>query len=340
MSTATESVTKLRNAPVIMRTRVAGQWSHPLYFSRGDEKVVRIGDELYIATIHGAGWLGDSLVTTTADLVQALSRFGADDLVNAIGADMRGSLCIYLQSREGYHILPDPLGATMLYEYRSSNNWAYSSDLESLIAAIKEFGEHPQKSIEYLVEVIATGNGGFFPTSYSDVDSLPPFSHVFISDDDIRKGTYKFSETFFERPASMEDLFDEARSDLIRNVTAVAKSNIGTRISHLTGGFDSRLILAALLNSRQHEGFRYMCSGSIQMPDRKIAGNLCGHLGIPLTNSDGTIKSAYIPGNAMFGTHGMVRSDLPASSLPDHVLMSGGYGECACALFMDHATMQ
>ncbi|MFE0784010.1 hypothetical protein, partial [Serratia bockelmannii] len=227
-----------------------------------------------------------------------------------------------------FYILPDPLGAAMVYKYRSPRVWAYSSDLESLIEAVKSFGEEPKKSLEYLVEVIATGNGGFFPASYQDVETLPPFSYLAIDDTNSYQGSYRCSETFFSRPSNMNDLFDEARSDLIRNVRAVAESDFGHRISHLTGGFDSRLILSALMHEGLQDRFKFMCSGNAQMPDRRIAGELCGHMGIPMTNSDGTIKGAYAPGNAMFGTFGMLRSDLPVAALPDHILMSGGYGEC------------
>jgi hypothetical protein len=319
---------KLRKAPVILRTFAHGQWGGTVSLQKGDEVSVRVRGELYTATFHGAGWLGDRLVTCAADLIEAIPAIATGELADSIGANLRGSLCLYLQTQDTYHVFPDPLGAAMVYEYRSPRVWAHSSDLEALIEAVTCFGEDPKKSLEYLVEVIATGNGGFFPASYEDVTTLPPFAYMSIDDRNAYQGSYHCSDAFFNRPSSMEDLFDEARSDLIRNVRAVAASSFGHRISHLTGGFDSRLILSALMHEQLQGQFKFMCSGNAQMPDRKISGELCGHVGIPLTNSDGTIKGAYKPGNAMFGTFGMLRSDLPESALPDHVLMSGGYGEC------------
>ncbi|PQZ68292.1 hypothetical protein CQ050_13640 [Achromobacter sp. MYb9] len=325
---STLSALKLRKAPVILRTFADGQWGGPVYLQKGDEVTVRIREETYIATFHGAGWLGDKLITRAADLLEALPAVATGELADSIGANLRGSLCLYLHTHDTFHAFPDPLGAAMLYEYRSPRVWAHSSDLEALIEAVTHLGEEPKKSLEYLVEVIATGNGGFFPASYEDVATLPPFAYVSIDDMNSYQGSYHCSDAFFARPSNIADLFEEARSDLIQNVRAVAASGFGHRISHLTGGFDSRLILSAMMHEHLHDEFKFMCSGNTQMPDRRIAGELCGHVGIPLTNSDGTIKRAYAPGNAMFGTFGMLRSDLPESALPDHVLMSGGYGEC------------
>lgn len=318
---------KQRKAPVILRSFAESRWGKPIYLSKGDEVEVFVGQKRYFVSCHGAGWLCNQLVTCAADIEKVLPTIKGD-LINTVGSNSRGSLCIYLRSPQGYYILPDPLGACILFEYKSPRLWAHSSDLESLINAVKEHGEQVRKSLDYLVEVVATGNGGFFSASYEDVDAFSPFTYLFADDTTSRRETYSVADTFFSHPSNMDDLFEAARCDLISNVKAVANSSFEHRISHLTGGFDSRLILSALMYTGNHDKFRFMCSGSPKLPDRKIAGELCGHVGVCFTNSDGTIKAPYEPGNAMFGTHGLLRLDLPASSLPGHVLMSGGYGEC------------
>ncbi|SSY79776.1 hypothetical protein [Alcaligenes faecalis] len=316
-----------RTAPVIVRLLDDGFLGDPIYFPKGDEKELHFDGKRYVVTCHGAGWIGDQLVTCASDVVKNIPQLLRRGISN-IGASLRGSLCLYISSQEEQYVFPDPLGAMIVFEYKSPRAIAYSSDLESLVKAVQELGEVVEKNFNYLVELVATGNGGFFSSSYKNVSSFLPFEYLCVSQKESRKFRYSVADEFFSVPRSLDDLFERARNEILENVTAVAKSSFDNCISHLTGGFDSRLILSALTYSGYENKFRFMCSGNLNLPDRRIAGELCGHLGLCLTNSDGTVKSSYQPGKAMFGTSGLLRFDLPVSAFPGHVLMSGGYGEC------------
>ena len=316
-----------RAAPVIFQIFSNGGWGKPVYLPKGDEQELVFAGKRYVVTCHGAGWIGGRLIASASDVVKSLPQFLGQD-ISSIGSSIRGSLCLYLSLEDEQYLCPDPLGAMVVFEYKSPNVLAYSSDLGSLVEAVQGLGEVVEKNFNYLVELIATGNGGFFSSSYKNIFSLHPFEYLHINQKGGRRSIYSVRDDFFSAPHSLDDLFEKSRAEILENVAAVAQSGFGSCISHLTGGFDSRLILSALIYSGYADKFRFMCSGGLNLPDRRIAGELCGHLDLCLTNSDGTVKAPYQPGKAMFGTSGLLRLDLPVSAFPDHVLMSGGYGEC------------
>lgn len=65
----------------------------------------------------------------------------------------------------------------------------------------------------------------------------------------------------------------------------------GNRICHLTGGFDSRLVLSALISQGLQNRYVYYCSGRFGTPDKDISIELSRHYGLVQTNFSGHFQT-------------------------------------------------
>lgn len=331
-----------QNAPVIlMQKDASGKLGRFSYLPKGDEVGFNLNGDNYSVSIHGAGWVRNRIVTSGKDFIEISRGIDPRNIPESVGAKQRGSLCTYLMRHGTIFILPDPLGGCILFRYNSKNLVAYSSDLAALIKAVKDTGETPTKNLNYVIELVATGNGGFNSSSYNDVVALEQFEFVEINQNRVSIKSYGLASAFFQPLASYEYAFESSRDELLGNAEAVLQETGRNKIAHLTGGFDSRLVLAALVGAGLNKDeFKFNCSGHIDLPDKFISTQLCGHLGLTMTNSVGSIKKKNELGNSLYRTEGLIKFDPPHSALRNHLLLAGGYGECFRSFYANRYDLQ
>lgn len=284
---------------------------------------------------HGVGVLNGTFVTHAGEAQRVLDMSKKTPLWE-IGQNIRGSMTLYVsEMRAGrLSILPDPLGGGIVFMHRDVDGTAISSDLASLVRFLTMLGKPPRKSLAYVASYVATGSGGLIPSSYEGITALEQLSYVEVTTAGVNMRTYPVHRQVFDPPTSYQDGLEALRADVEGNVRALVSAGRPVNIAHLTGGVDSRALLAAILATRSHDQFLFYCSGGPREPDKVIAENLASHYGLRMTDHAGYSEATLAESldesllSRFQHTSGIISG--AASSRGVHSLStisSGGYGE-------------
>lgn len=291
--------------------------------------------------VRGSGVLDGQLVAHPRDARTALGDFipSAKTGFSGFGTRIRGPLVLTCAWPGGFAVLPDPLGSGFTYRYSTPHLTAVSPDLDALVAFLRSAGVAPAKNLAFVAENIATGRGGVFSASYEEIEAVPAFGYVLATESGIRVESYAARDEILDyrtRNDSLGPAWEGAYQDLLANARAAAAFDGPDHVSHLTGGFDSRLTLAALLQAGVAEQFTYFCSGNPQLPDRWTAERLSASYGLTLSDDPGFTELARPTSLAdsfltpQRNTAGMLIAGGPSSkqyAAPRAVVLSGCYGE-------------
>ena len=70
------------------------------------------------------------------------------------------------------------------------------------------------------------------------------------------------------------ELLDDARHEILSNLRALASGPFDRRVADLSGGMDSRLVLAAILHEGLHDSFTFATVGEYPNADANVAAGL------------------------------------------------------------------
>ncbi|MGP5032340.1 hypothetical protein ACTXJG_13015 [Glutamicibacter arilaitensis] len=232
---------------------------------------------------------------------------------------------------------PDPLGGAVAFSLSDQGKTFVSTSIVELVKAADTHGISLEKDPLFQIERLMLGNGGLTPSSYKGVKSLEPFEYFVLDGNQVFTKKYKVLDNL--ATASLHDLFTILRRDVQSAVQAIADSDSQQVISHLTGGFDSRLVLSAVLNLGLNDRVNIFCSGPEGSTDRIIADGLTRQYGLKrvdgagLTTAPTTNMSERLMG-ALFASGGITNTgpfgreiSVPVSA------MGGGYGEVLRTFF-------
>lgn len=282
--------------------------------------------------MHGSGTVRGTFVAHSGDLQRVPSDCS---VLEDTGAAIRGSLTLYhLASSGSASILPDPLGSGLVFLYTRGSTHLASSDLGALVQVAGRLGLAPKKSLAYLSLVVATGSGGFGLTPYEGVGVVPPGKWLRLSGRGIKVQSYKGEAQLHGELVPYNDALQAAEEEFLSNVTASAKYECSYRISHLTGGSDSRLVLAALRKAGVESDFTYYCSGGPGDSDFDIASRICAAVPVSMSSFSGYFEDnlssswqEHLVG-ALNATAGLLLTPASVWAKPREVMiLSGGYGE-------------
>lgn len=281
--------------------------------------------------VHGAGVYRKRFVTTIKDLL----TIPLPQDYSSEGVHLSGSLALYVRDSSGsYAILPDPIGAGLIFHYKKLGIEAISSDLGLLVDSLAEEGVVLAKSLAYLGILTATGSGGFGYAPYEGVEVLAPGLWVQAGKDGISFIPYTESSQIYTGSESYESALEAIAAEIQDQVQAAANYEADYKISHLTGGIDSRLVLAALRSLDLADVFSYYSMGGKGVPDYDIAYGICGSLPAKMTAFGGYVEvsrarswketfiGSYEETSGVANTLGSVWSQKNSS-----LILSGGYGE-------------
>lgn len=241
---------------------------------------------------NGSGIYENEFVSSKECLQNKCQIELSDSEIDDIQFEMRGSLTNYIVNRksEKIYIVPDPLGLSIVYYYLSPSLKVYSNSMKEIKKILDLFGYTLTKDINYFYEALVIGNGGIAHTPYEEIHALQPFSYIKIGDNFIQNVENKRIINFIDSIENIDykDVIKEAKKDIILNINAASNYKTkGKKITQLTGGFDSRLILSALLNQEKEQEFYYFCSGPDGTKDKDIAKELCREYGLTYTDYSG-----------------------------------------------------
>lgn len=253
------------------------------------------------------------------------------------GARNPGALYIEDTLNDWGACLPDPLGGALAFAHKKSDLSLVSTSIVSLSKKSSALGHALEKDPLFQIERLILGNGGLTPSSYQNVESLEPFQYYLVKGNQIFTKNYSVLDS--KKDASLLELFLELRSDVLSAVQAIADSNSEQVISHLTGGFDSRLVLAAILNLGVQDKVNIFCSGPEGSTDRVIADGLTRRYGLrrvdgaglataPTNNMPERLMGALFASGGITNTGPFGREKSARASA-----MGGGYGEVLRTFF-------
>lgn len=252
-----------------------------------------LSQRLSVLGVHGAGIVNGHFVGGTQDAILALADVSPEDLPH-VGEEMAGSLTLYLWDalERRVTILADPLGGSMVFLHRDREGVAISSHMGGLVALRARQGKPMRKSLAHgLCTLVTGGAGGLEDGSYEGVELLPRFHYIEVDRTGARFRPYRARDEFYSAPLPYDEGLDRVEHDIRRNVRAVAAASHSRKISQLTGGIDSRLVLAALMAEGVASDFAFNCMGSDTSADKITAHGLAHEFGLTMTAFTGL--SAY-----------------------------------------------
>lgn len=328
-------------APVLLRGRIPDL---PGLTRAGDslallspQPVARVGSRTF--ALDGAAICGEQVLISSSDVAAAIpgsvASGDATSLANWWSTNIANPSCLFMideHTREAL-CLPDPLGGSLVFHYSAGGTEFISSDIVSLVRAANAAGSFPSKSVDYQLERLVLGNGGLTPASYDGVDRLDLFAYWEVDPTRARNREYALAEEMRSLEVSYVRGLERVRTRVLESVVAVSKMPSEFRVAHLTGGFDSRLVLAAMVEAGCTDRFSFFCSGPEGTTDRQIADGLAGAFNLQRTLNGG-LTAAPTAGvherllAPLFYSGGMTSTGPTGRELPSSVVAAGGgYGE-------------
>ena len=154
---------------------------------------------------------------------------------------------------ETTYLFSDPLGGGMLFGYEDENVTAFGFDIESLRNALSRFGFATKRDVLFELGSIAVGTGYLGADSpVEEFQLLRPGVFVELRPDGThsRPQLSVDSRLYGSNPREYEELIDNGVRDVRENANSVAVASQGDIYADITGGFDSRLVVAGLNNAR------------------------------------------------------------------------------------------
>ena len=288
----------------------------------------------FSCSLVGNAIYGNEALLSASQLASAVERSGSvDRFVDSWGRRAKNpSASIIVDHSAGrVFILPDPLGGCIVFSYESGGTTFVSPDLQSLVAAADSRGVKPKKSLTYQLERSVIGNGGLTSSSYVGVEALRMMDYVQLHLGGSDALSYAVKGDYLAEGSSYSAVMDSYRQDILDSLEAIAGID-NYRIAHLTGGFDSRLVLAGIMSGQVESRFRYFCSGPVGTVDRDTADGLAASLGIIRTHDAGlsmatpsSVEEKFLA--PMTNSAGLTSSGpLGSEEYSGHVVAGGGYG--------------
>ncbi|WP_277454744.1 hypothetical protein [Janibacter sp. DB-40] len=239
-------------------------------------------------SLDGAAIVQAQLVTTGSAAADLWGGRELGGFAQWWGRMATQSACLYIwdRARQQFAILPDPLGGATLFRHEHGDISVISTDYRELIATAAHLGFPLEKDPEYQVERMLFGAGGLRPTSYLGGQRIPSFTGVMLDDRILWTVPYESRAALTEQRSYINSV-NLLRRDTLDAVSALAEAPAQARVAHLTGGFDSRMVLGAILAAGCRDGFEFFCSGPESSIDRQVADGLARTFDLTRTTSSG-----------------------------------------------------
>ncbi|MGP9608404.1 hypothetical protein [Glutamicibacter sp. AOP33-2CA-4] len=323
-------------APVIISSKSAtdGGSESRVIQQAGQVPIVRGNRRFWL---DGSVVLDDLCVRRTSDLEFVVPHAAAHWPVDLIAewwansAKNPGALYIEDTTESWSACLPDPLGGAVTFYLEQSGQAFISTSNVELVNAAERSGLRIEKDPHFQIERLLLGNGGLTASSYANVQSVEPFQYLVLIGAQVQIHKYKILDQYSSM--SLFEVFTTLRNDVLSSVNAIANSGAEQVISHLTGGFDSRLVLSAVLNLGLNDKIDLFCSGPDGSTDRVIADGLTRRFSLRRTNGAGLTTaptnnmSERLMG-ALFASGGITNTGPHGREVSvNAAAMGGGYGE-------------
>lgn len=329
------------HAPVVLLPPPLEAWheqgAQHAFIVFGAGPLERAPGRLQLLGLQGAGVLAGRFLFRLHDAQVHLGSGSSAQTLLSQMSQARGSLALqaYDVDQQSVHLLNDPLGGAPIYAYQDGELRAYSSDLGSMIQVLRARRATLTPEPRYFAAGALTG------TQTYGADS--PFREIRVlrrglglrieADGQVHEVKLAPAEVLYASAEPYARAFERVRTDILDNVRLASEADVGTRFAHLTAGMDSRLVLAALMQSQLQERYCFACIKTSS--DWVLAGQLAGELGLRFSDFEGMCHGKGYAANYIDWVTRASRNSAGALVvghdprwLPaDTLLLQGGYGE-------------
>ena len=268
-----------------------------------------------------------------AALILLLDDYSPDDYRPE---DFNGIFTVILRKKDRLYLLTDPLGGNRVYQNGEQSFW--SSSFLATATATARLSPNGQAIYEYAFQETTYGTD----TVFREVNSLDSLKNFEFTPDGPVGHDKNLQFDFQPSAASQDDLVAET-ADLLRDIVRPVSEKFGNRIrTALSGGYDSRLMLALLKESGSAP--QVYVYGPDNSPDVTVARTIASGEGFPLQHINKAshpvpTPEAYpeiirdnfyaldgVPGESIFD-FGANMDTRRARANHDHMIFNGGGGE-------------
>ena len=174
-------------------------------------------------------------------------------------------------------IVSDPLSIALLYRAESDDVVVYSTS-SRLAARVAAYPQEPQRDSRGIAWLPFLGWMIGEATGYVSTQVLPLGAYVDIAP--AYGSRVRFSNPTpwaSDLPSSERELIDLVHEDLAASVRSATQIPAQRRLANITGGKDSRLVLALMLEQGLADQFEFNTSGYEHSPDATVARRIAEH---------------------------------------------------------------
>lgn len=307
------------------------------YLIEGTKSPEAFGPQLACLEFRGAGVIGGSFYTRRSEVENLLAQRGSITEVIDLIRSASGSftLVVFDQDSRDLYFLNDPLGGGFLLRFQKGTFTAVSTDLTSLRQVVHAHGYSTTRDYAYELSGFATktqSNAGDTPFREITVEESG-FGLRISADGLLETIDYGVNDYIYSRDARDEqELLVQGAEEIKTNLSAVLNYQPQLIISDITGGFDSRLVLAGLsslnacdsvvLRSIRHiveweYAEKLAATYSMELTDGSAFGEIWG---IKHDLYEDSVNGARKSG-------GLIANEMGRNSVPYPVVkLQGGYG--------------
>ena len=316
--------------------------NHPLgigsYWEARRDDITAFAGHLWLDA--GPWRQGRSWAAQLADELSAAGTIGPPDARASATSTFGDSVARFGERLEGvYHLLHltaggrgfltnDPLGAGLLYQGRSRDVAVFSNRASLVARLIAPEGTTPPRDAEAVVSLVYSSNLSGDRTAFAGVTTTPqasvveleagrePHVHVWATKPWIDSALTRDRSTL--RHVRTAEVVAPVVERMRRLIRAMAALPAGTRTVELTGGRDSRMVLALVMAEELADSFTFITWGSPDLADVVIAGQLADRFDldlraegrprqtIPSSRSDGQ-RTQAVPGSERLPYEALLR---------------------------------
>ncbi len=201
----------------------------------------------------------------------------------ALQDDLRGIYAAAHLDRTGQGwAVADPLGLRCTYWAEDDEVLVLASRAALVSRAITRSDREPARNVAAGAWLAFTTYRVGDETGYHGVRVVPPGSILHFEDDGARWAPHRLIAEAEDRRGTrhLEDLASTVIDDVGASLRAVLETDAAGHVIALTGGKDSRLLLAVAVQQGIADEFTYETAGFRGMADVDIAAELSGELGL------------------------------------------------------------
>lgn len=200
----------------------------------------------------------------------------------AVQRELRGIfLAVHLDGRGGGWVVGDPFGLRCLYVAEDDDVLVVSSRAALAALGVTTPGSTPVRDAEAACWLASTGYHVGYASGFRDVRVAAPGARLHLLGG---RPSWDGRSFLADQPAGagegVDVLAERVIDDVAGSLRAVLQQERGEPVIRLTGGKDSRLILAVALRAGIAHEFRYETVGFPGLADADVASELAERLGL------------------------------------------------------------